>query len=326
MDLAESDQTVVCAAMQRLGYDAPESDATITRLGDGQSGSSVWRIDLANQAVVLKITSATSDRTLQERAVREADFYRDLAHRVPLRVPKLVGLSLSEEGSLLLLEAAFPAPVFADWSETDFQRVAYDLGRLHGTFWDKANDVGMPGWLRQSSSVSAEQATIAEALWTEMVLPSDFNPQRNAMAHLALQVPALDRERATLPPTLCHGDAHRENLLQASTGEWLWADWQEVRRGQGVDDLAFFWQRAYVVTEAIPTLGSLVDAYQQGLVNAGLPPLPHGDLMQALSWSELRMWAIDWPAYLGWLSPTEVERVLLRTEALIADMRVDIGE
>jgi hypothetical protein len=98
-----------------------------------------------------------------------------------------------------------------------------------------------------------------------------------------------------------------------------------VRLGQGVDDLAFFWQRAFAERESIPAPDRLLDTYLDGLVNVGVTSVSLEELSQALLWSELRMWAIDWPPYLGWLAPDVIERVLQRCEQLSNQLGIDDG-
>jgi thiamine kinase-like enzyme len=39
--------------------------------------------------------------------------------------------------------------------------------------------------------------------------------------------------------TLCHGDCHLDNLLRDQEGRLIWADWQEIRIGNGPSDLTF---------------------------------------------------------------------------------------
>ena len=120
-----------------------------------------------------------------------------------------------------------------------------------------------------------------------------------------------------MPTTLCHGDLHADNLLRGMGGEWIWADWQEVRLGPGVDDLAFFWARAFAVAGSPPPFDAMVRAYSAELQAVSGTQLEQERLAEALAWAELRSWLVDWPAYLGALPGATVERVLLQIDALI---------
>jgi Ser/Thr protein kinase RdoA (MazF antagonist) len=323
--VATSDRSVIASALRRLGWTTSTNGFEFERLAGGRSGSSVWRLTLDEWALVLKVTSAASDRALLAHAEREVDFYRDLAHQIPLRVPTCLRQVRDDEGVALLLVAESPAPPVDTWTDRDFQQVARDLGMLHGFFQGETATHRLPGWLQQPSSVSLHQAGAAAARWRELVVPTGFERRRAMMLRLVSQVPALEHQFSCLPPSLCHGDAHRDNLLQTQAGEWVWADWQGVRIGQGVDDLAFFWQRAFTERESIPSPVGLLSSYREGLGRTGTTAATDEELTQALLWSELRMWAIDWPPYLGWLAPMVLERVLGRCERLVGLLDIYVG-
>jgi aminoglycoside phosphotransferase (APT) family kinase protein len=133
---------------------------------------------------------------------------------------------------------------------------------------------------------------------------------------LLAQAPMLESHLGTLPSTLCHGDCHTGNLLRGSNEEWIWADWQSVRLGPGVDDLAFFWQRAFAASAVPPPYDAMMQTYAIGLSSAGAAVLSREELERNLAWSELRSWLVDWPEYLGALPAACVARVLRRIDAL----------
>ena len=113
------------------------------------------RLDLAGEDVVLKVTLPGKYRQQMELARREALFYRDLAAHVPLSVPRVLGLDLDEaEGVVLLLAASEPSPAPDRWTEYDFAQVAWELGRFHATFWGRATEPVIPGWLRPKPQVT----------------------------------------------------------------------------------------------------------------------------------------------------------------------------
>ncbi len=137
-----------------------------------------------------------------------------------------------------------------------------------------------------------------------------------------MRIPALDSKLVTLPVTLCHGDCHAGNLLQGPNKEWIWADWQDLRLGPGVDDLAFFWQRALVEAATPPPYDAMVQAYGAGLVTGDGLKITRDQLDRALAWSELRSWLVDWPSYLGVLSTARMESVLQRIDMLIDQLEL----
>jgi thiamine kinase-like enzyme len=167
-------------------------------------------------------------------------------------------------------------------------------------------------------------AAEASALWAGITVKDDLLPLRRMAERLALEMPRFDRGRERLPLTLCHGDAHWGNLLQGVTGGWVWADWQGVRLGEGVNDLVFFWQRAFAETGSLPPMEHLMGAYVEGLSRAGVSPVAEDVLGRAVGWFDLVLWLVAWPPYLGWLEPEIRGRVLRRIENLLTVLEIDV--
>lgn len=145
----------------------------------------------------------------------------------------------------------------------------------------------------------------------------------SSLESLLIEIPTLERHLATTLTTLCHGDFHTGNLLRNTAGEWIWADWQEVRLGPGVDDLAFFWQRAFAATNTPPPLDAMVQAYVAGLATGDGSLISREQVDRAVAWAELRSWLVDWPGYLGALSTSRIVRVLRRIETLMSRLELE---
>jgi len=311
-------------ALRRLGHTGVVDPSAIRVLAGGMSGSAVIAFTLDGVPVVLKRTPASNrDATLMERAVREARFYRDLAERVPVRTPRVLGSDLDpESGVLLLLAAHGLQPPLDAWAGEDYAEVAGELGRFHAAM----REVVLPSWVGMASPQTAGQGLEATRMWRDFARTTGLvaGAMLRQMARTIARVVEIDAATGAGPLTLCHGDFHAGNLLRASDGAWVWADWQDVRIGPGVDDLSFFWQRAFAATDAEsePTFTALVDAYWAGLAATGDPGMSRAAFDRALAWSELRGWLLAWPPYLGYLSSTQQERVVARIAALLRD-RVD---
>lgn len=263
-------ETHAVAALRRLGREPAGASFASRVLAGGLSGSVVHHVELAGQDMVLKVTLPSDDRQLMVRARREALFYQELATLVPVLVPRVLDLHLSEtEGAVLLLAACLPSPSPDDWTERGYVQVAHQLGRLHATFWGKTTESELPDWLRARPGVTPDQCQDAARLWRALGKREDLTEalasRRRSLESLLLNIPTLDPHMATTPATLCHGDFHAGNLLRDPAGEWIWADWQEVCLGPGVDDLAFFWQRAFVAADTPPPYDAMVRAYAAGL-------------------------------------------------------------
>lgn len=319
MDKRILPEALVKSALRRIDREFPDPAPEIQMLVGGSSGSFVCGLNLDGGRVVLKVTPPGQEQSLMERAHREVRFYRDLAEQVPLSVPRVLGLDYDEaRGATVLVSAYEPALPPERWTKQDYIEVARQLGRFHAAFWSETATTALPGWLRAKSAVTAARCRDAAARWRMLSERADLHdslePYLRKLRQLLVNIPALEAQMATLPPTLCHGDCHTGNLLRDSDGEWIWADWQEVRFGPGVDDLSFLWERAFAASEASPPYDAMVQAYVAGLAVASLSP---EEVARNLAWAELKSWLVEWPGYLGFLPATSFQRVLQRIATLI---------
>ena len=118
-----------------------------------------------------------------------------------------------------------------------------------------------------------------------------------------------------LGKTLCHGDFHAENLLQDSEGHWLFADWQEVCIGTGLQDLSFLCERGLAAGAEIPR-HDVVMTYCDELEKRLDAPPDVVHLHQALDSTELLSYLLVWPPYLRQATPAQVEVVVWRMREL----------
>jgi Ser/Thr protein kinase RdoA (MazF antagonist) len=304
-------------------------DPTITRheiLQGGISGAATYRVGLPNEHVVLKVTEADDSYYLVERAQREMGFYRELADRIPLAVPKVRGLSRDASTRVICLRAYDPAPPIDAWTEGDYLEVATQLGRFHALFWDDVQRLAHLLWLRRERwpADPAQAAAIWRVLLEEPVrqklLPSSEPAWIEAML---ARVEHLEAVIEALPPTLCHGDCHYGNLLQDGSGRWIWADWQEVGIGWGAEDLSFFLQRARFAGGSVPQQ-AVMATYHQALEEATERRIPFGEVPRAVDASELRMALLLWPPFLSQLSPQRLAAFVERLHGLADGLGGDV--
>jgi aminoglycoside phosphotransferase len=290
--------------LRALGRD-PDGLRAARRLAGGASGSGVFRLAFDDgSSAVLKVTTRPAWRP---KAQREARFYDELAPSVPVRVPRLLASAESGPATCLLLSAAAPAPTPLLWGDADWLRVARDLGALHGSAG--AGQLDRLRWLSRPRRVPADEVRAAVAAWTRL------GCGRLALSLLG-QRRALDRALDALPVGLIHGDCHTGNLLVDDSGEFCWADWQEVGVGHGPEDLALLWQRAEF-GGAVPPRQAMLDAY---LAARGLPSGPTestdpGAARAAVA-AELRLLLLDWPSYLVGADDDARERLIRRFREL----------
>jgi Ser/Thr protein kinase RdoA (MazF antagonist) len=258
----------------------------VSTLSGGASGSAVYQllVDLADDAgrgdFVLKVASGQASG---EQTRRELNFYRDLAPRVPVLVPKLVAGVEHRDGICLLLESAGAGTSPARWSHDRWEELATELGSLHhkrvaaaATRWPSAK-VGPP----------AAQAEIASAARTWAAL--GYGP---LLTKVWSRFDRLDATLTQLPVCLRHGDWHLGNILLDPVDRFVWIDWQEVGLGHGPEDLALLWQRAEF-DGFTPPRDAMLTAYARA---RGIPD--DAILHRAAVAAELTLLLLSWPPYL----------------------------
>lgn len=119
----------------------------------------------------------------------------------------------------------------------------------------------------------------------------------------------------SLPVTLCHGDCNTGNFLRDSSGAWLRADWQEVGRGRGPEDLAFLFQRASFDGGIAPHTEAIT-AYHQRLEAETGERIPVATIQRVLDAAELWTRLLHWPAHLAQASPEQLATMLQRINHL----------
>jgi aminoglycoside phosphotransferase (APT) family kinase protein len=289
----QDDREVIAACLRAMHLD-PTRVSHRQRLPGAGSGSGVHLLRLDGRDVVLKITRH-ADRAGHLPARRELRFYRELAPRLPVLVPRLLGSADGDQFTCLLLSAARPASHANGWSRRRWLEVAAQLGRLHGTAIAAAE---ASTWLQHTRPLEQHDAAGAMAYWRAAGCADLAEPLFSAAPDLAACA-------ASLPACLVHGDCHTGNLLVDETGDLVWADWQQVGIGHGPEDLALLWQRAGF-DGARPPRSAMLTVYARA---RGLAP--EAALVRATVAAELLLLLLAWPQHLTTASPSRC-RVMIR--------------
>jgi hypothetical protein len=316
--------------LDRLAY-RPGDVTRVEVLGSSPSGAWTCRLDVGDEGLILKVVSAASPPYVLERGRREVLFYRHFSDIVPVRTPEIVAsYGPASDGCALLLRVYDPPPAIAGWGQELYRTAATELAMLHASYWDSTDGLDGLGWLRQphgddpGPAISPAAALSSwRALWTQRRFATVFDPP--AMRAIETGIDAVHHLRAIvrglgLPPTLCHGDAHHENVLMDADGTWLWTDWQEVGVGCGPDDLSFFYQRA-TAAGGSPDLPGMLQAYRAELGRRCEASIELEQLKTAVAVREVVQRLIEWPGYLARASEAVVRRHVVRTLALLDDLK-----
>lgn len=222
----------------------------------------------------------------------EVRFYNELAEAVPLSKPVcLAAQSRFGRGSTLVLAdvAEFDGVPSTASDTLTFEQatlVVEQLACSHARFWNNVHLDPKYRWL------AGPIRFLEDALGTALAVPLMKRGLQLAGAHIpsALHAPALHyarHRRAAMrfltdaPQTLVHHDCHPGNLFwnknQSKVG---FLDWQLVRIGEGISDVAYFLATALSVETRRLFEAELLVKYAQMLADNGVAGVDNTRLVQ----------------------------------------------
>jgi aminoglycoside/choline kinase family phosphotransferase len=188
--------------------------------------------------------------------VTEARFYRDLAHEVPVRVPRAWFADTDGERYVMVFEdlaangCRFPSPDDDDIAERALD-IVEQLALLHAQYWESPRFTGAGDltWLAPRGTGDARGG----AKFVQMAvdnLGDRFDDSFHRIADIYL---AHTRDIVRLwnqgPRTLVHGDPHLGNLFvdDRAGGRTGFLDWAVIGASPGMRDVA------YVLSNSVPS-------------------------------------------------------------------------
>lgn len=276
-----------------IGTDAIE-------LEGAASGAGVYRVQVAGEDAILKVTGPGSARQL---ARRELTFYRTTADRMPITTPRLLRYADDEAMTALLLTAHQPSPPAREWSRSAWLELARQLAALHSASIPSQDHWLGTSWLRQA--LDRPPLDVAEGYWS--------NTSAATSIRLVLrQISELAEAFRSTPDCFVHGDCHVDNLLRedGEDGALVWADWQSVGVGNPAGELAFLWSRADAEGADLP-YDAMLDAY---LTHREAEP---ARFRRALVASEICILLFGWPQYAAYRDQDVQDRIARRLIHLI---------
>lgn len=180
-----------------------------------------------------------------EIATVEGRFYREIAPRLEIALPRLIAPFGGEKDALLLLEDLAPArqgDAIVGASPAEAPRVVATIASFHARFWNDADDPAI-AWLPHWGAHRPTIERFARENLPRFLARFGSRLSRGVVAHLerlpetlAISYDAL----ASAPPTLVHNDLHLDNVLFRADGTPVLIDWVTAARGPGAVDLLRF--------------------------------------------------------------------------------------
>jgi len=220
----------------------------------------------------------------------EVRFYNELAPSLSVRLPPfLAAQSQLGQGATLVLAdvrsfGAIPGKPQDELSFTDARSVIKQLAHFHARFWHTKSRQHEHKWL------AGPIRRLEDSLGTALAVPLMKRGLRLA-GHLvpqAAHAPAMryaKNRRAAMrflsqgPQTLVHHDCHPGNLFWSHAKPGL-LDWQLVRFGEGISDVAYFLATALTPENRRLHEAQLLAIYAQTLLEHGITDI---DLSQLFS-------------------------------------------
>lgn len=262
--------------------------------------STRWRLQVEHDAPGLptKWFMKTPSLALKSRLItalprflhKEVSFYRALSAYMPLKMPRILAAeSYFGRGSTLVMSdldecAAKPGGAGEALTPAQAKQVVGQLARLHGGYWNKTHTLGRHGWLSGfSHQMENHMGTLLAVPLMKRGLWRSGGLIAGKLHGPALRYAANRRRSkrflAQGAQTLVHYDCHPGNIFWAEDGPGF-LDWQLVRLGEGVGDVAYFLATALAVEDRRRAEKELLAHYAEQLAGQGVFGLDEADLFR----------------------------------------------
>jgi hypothetical protein len=220
----------------------------------------------------------------------EVRFYQEVAQSVPMNLPAVLAAdSQLGRGTTLVLAdvteyGAIPGVAGDALTAAQAASVVDQLAALHARFWNQASLEHEYRWL------GGPVRRLEDRMGSALAVPLMHRGLRRAGDYIPapLHAPAMHYARrrtdamrflAQGPRTLVHHDLHPGNLFWHRSQPGFF-DWQLVRIGEGIGDVAYFLATALTPETRRIHEASLLARYQQVLEDNGVAALDSTKLFQ----------------------------------------------
>lgn len=186
----------------------------------------------------------------------EALFYRDVAHRLSVRVPRAfyAGYDPATGAGHVLMEDLIPRgatflSATSPYSVAQMRGSLDQLARLHGESW--AADPSTESWVRSKLGLFAGGSVMPPDALSALMADGRGEGLSDAVrdgANIYAALGALAAREPELPLGYVHGDAHAGNVWEGPEGVGL-VDWQVLQRGHWSLDVAYHMAAALEIAD-----------------------------------------------------------------------------
>jgi aminoglycoside/choline kinase family phosphotransferase len=280
------------AVMRRSGFDGTVRGFSVERFGEGAGMMSLLtrvKLEYANgsgpASVVVKMPSASDANRATAVAFhcyeRETFFLRDIAQRMPARIPKVHHADIEgEEDFVIVMEDMRGYHIGDQVVGCTLEQARLGMpciAQFHAAFWGKVDhpDYDFIPYHYPSYFSDAMHGTALQ-VWDRMVefagdaLPPEL---RDVKERYLAAIPGLQQWATDDPRTIVQGDFRLDNLFfGTSDGQAPIAlsDWQGLLRGKAAHDIAYFLSQSTPTELRRVHERELVALWHEGLVAGGV--------------------------------------------------------
>lgn len=213
---------------------------------------------------------------------REWDFYENVSHLVPVRVPKYYATLMSSDGShregVLMEDLCIPGAVLCPDLDIDGVLLTVEhCAKLHAKFWNDPK-------LQSSMGISPHNGPWFNPSWRNKVAghwPGFVAKWKDTLSPEALAAGEkivknfqwVQDTISSAPHTFLHGDVKVPNMFMLYGGDGAtpaFIDWQYTAIGKGCCDVLFFLVEGYEIDQQREMEPKLIAAYYSFLLKYGV--------------------------------------------------------
>lgn len=197
--------------------------------------ASVIEVDIDDKSYVLKLEQGYNPVANSLRLYEHEYFFYDrMAHRVPVRTPKCLGLI---EGGVVLENLWTQGlKIYKELNDEQIRRVIREIAKLHSHWQNMHPFPGLEDFDMPYVNIVINRFSEFERRWEHVLSKGDMALARKIATHFS----HIDHQIKMPPYCIIHGDVKAANIFWDKDNIPVFIDWQYVGYGKRAQDLVFF--------------------------------------------------------------------------------------